>query len=56
MRVGVGCNCEVAVAEPFLNLLEGDAAGQQEAGAGVPKDMIPYPAKAVFIQKLRERG
>ena len=34
--VDVGRGGKVAMTQPFLNLLHGNAIGQQEAGAGVP--------------------
>lgn len=37
MRVDVRRRAEIAVSQPFLNLLHRDAIGQQEAGAGVTK-------------------
>ena len=39
IQVGVDVRCggDVAVAQPFLNLLHGHALLQQQAGAGVPK-------------------
>ena len=36
MRVHVGRGGEIAVAQPFLNLLHGHAVSQQEAGTAVP--------------------
>ena len=36
MRVDVGRGAEVAVPEPFLNLLHGNAFRQQQACAAVP--------------------
>lgn len=36
MRIDVGGGGEIAVTQPFLNLLHGNAIGQEQAGAGVP--------------------
>ena len=36
MRIDVGGGGEIAVTQPFLNLLHGNAIGQEQAGTGVP--------------------
>ena len=36
MRIDVGGSGEIAVTQPFLNLLHGNAIGQEQAGTGVP--------------------
>lgn len=36
MRIDIGGGGKVAVAKPFLDLLHGDAVGQQQTGTAVP--------------------
>lgn len=54
MRVDVRRRAEIAVAEPFLNLLERHMIGQQKAGAAVPQIVEPDAAKAVTLQRKLE--
>ncbi len=37
MRVDIGCGADVAVPQPFLNLLQAHTIGVQQAGTAVPK-------------------
>lgn len=36
MRVDIGCGADVAVPQPFLNLLQAHTIGVQQAGTAVP--------------------
>lgn len=57
MRIDVGCSGNIAVAEPFLNLLHGDAVGQQQTGTAMTKIVIAnFPAgcaSSAASQKLQ---
>ena len=53
MGVNVRRRGEVAVAEPFLNLLHGYSAGEHQRSAGVPEIVEPDPPHTVLLQ---ERG
>ena len=50
MRVDVGRGAEVAVPEPFLNLLHGNAFRQQQACATVAQVMKADMTQAVLCQ------
>ena len=52
MRIDIGGGGKVAVAKPFLDLLHGDAVGQQQTGTAVTKIVIANFPQAVFLQKL----
>ena len=54
MGVDVRRGGEVAVAQPLLNVLEGDAIGQQQTGAAVTQIVKPHPAQAVALQEFWE--
>ena len=54
MGVDVRRGGDVAVAQPFLDLLHGYALLQQQAGAGVPQIVEPNFPQAVFFQQLGE--
>lgn len=43
------------MAQPLLNVLEGNAVGQQQAGTSVRQIVKAHPAQAVALQKLRKR-
>ena len=49
MGIDVGRGGNIAVAQPFLNLLHLDAAAQQKAGAAVPRIVKQGRRKAVFL-------
>lgn len=36
MGIDIGCGREIAVTEPFLDLLHGDAVGKQQRRAAMP--------------------
>ena len=40
MRIDIGGGGKVTVAKPFLDLLHGDAVGQQQTGTAVAKIVI----------------
>ena len=42
------------MAQPLLNVLEGNAVGQQQAGAAMAKIMKPHPAQTVALQEFWE--
>ncbi len=46
----------VAVPQPFLYFLNGDALGYQEAGAGVSEVMVPYRPHPDFYKQVLEAG
>ena len=52
MRLDIGGGGKVAVTEPFLDLLHGDAVGQQQTGAAVAKIMIANFPQAMLLQQL----
>jgi len=52
MRIDIGCGGKVAVTEPFLDLLHGDAVGQQQTGTAVTKIVIANFPQTVLLQKL----
>ena len=53
MGVNVGCGAEVAVPQPFLDLLQRHPVGQQQAGAGMPEIVeADDPQPAVFQQQI----
>ena len=52
MRVHVSRGGEIAVAQPFLNLLHGRVVGQQERGAAVPEIVKTDSAKAFFSKSF----
>ena len=54
VRVDIRRRAEIAVPQPFLNLLHRDAVGQQEAGAGVPKIMQTDDAQVVLFENPLE--
>ena len=54
VRVDVRRRAEIAVSQPFLNLLHRDTVGQQEAGAGVPKIMQTDDAQVVLLENPLE--
>ena len=43
---------EVAAAQPLLNVLEGNAVGQQQAGTAVTQIVKAHPAQTVVLQKF----
>ena len=52
--VDVGRGGKVAVAQPFLNLLHGNAVGQQKAGAGVAQVVQTDDAQVVLLEDAPE--
>ena len=42
------------MSQPLLNVLEGDAIGQQQTGAAVTQIVKAHPAQAVALQKFRK--
>ena len=54
MSVDVCRGGDVAVAQPFLNVLHGHTLLQQQAGAGVPQIVKAYFPQAVLLQQLGE--
>ena len=54
MRVHIGRGGEITVAQPFLDLLHGNAVGQQQAGTAVSQVVEAYPPHAVLLQKVGE--
>ena len=54
MGVDVGRGGDVAVAQPFLDLLHGHTLLQQQAGAGVAQIMEANLPQAVVGQQLGE--
>ena len=55
MGVDVRRGGKVAVPQPLLNVFEGDAVGQQQAGTAVTQMVKAHPAQAMALQKLRKR-
>ena len=53
MAVNIRRRANIAVAQPLLNLLEGNAVGQQQAGAAMAKIMKPHLRHPVFCYVLR---
>ena len=53
MGVDVRRGGKVAVPQPLLNVFEGDAVGQQQAGAAMAKIMKPHLRHPVFCYVLR---
>ena len=49
MRIDIGGSGKVAVTEPFLNLLHGDAVGQQQTGAAMTKIVIANTPLSLLI-------
>ena len=45
---------KVAVPQPLLNVFEGDAVGQQQAGTAVTQIVKAHPAQAVTLQEFWE--
>lgn len=54
MGVNIGGGGEVAVTQPFLNLLHGNAVCQKKAGAAMTQVMKADRTQTVFLQQLRE--
>ena len=54
MGVDVGGGGEVAVTQPFLNLLHGNAVCQKKAGAAMAQIVETDGTQTVFLQQLRE--
>ena len=59
MRIDIGGGGKVAVTEPFLNLLHGDAVGQQQTGTAMTKIVIanadaPFFHRLVVVLNLRK--
>lgn len=54
MGVNIGGGGEVAVTQPFLNLLHGNAVCQKKAGAAVAQIVEADRTQTVFLQQLRE--
>ena len=54
MGVDVRRGGEVAMAQPLLNVLEGNAVGQQQAGTAVTQIVKAHPAQAVVLQEFWE--
>lgn len=52
MRIDIGGGGKVAVTVPFLDLLHGDAVGQQQTGTAVTKIVIANFPQTVLLQKL----
>ena len=52
--VDVRCGAEIAVPQPFLDLLHRNAVGQQKAGTAVPKVVQTNNAHAVGFQDALE--
>ena len=52
--INIGGRAEIRVAEPLLNVLEGNTVGQQQAGAAMAKIMKPYLRHPVFCYVLRK--
>ena len=52
MRIDIGGGGKVAVTEPFLDLLHGDAVGQQQTGTAVTKIVIANFPQAMLLQQL----
>lgn len=48
MRIDIGGGGKVAVTEPFLDLLHGDAVGQQQTGTAVPK-LVEAENRALLV-------
>ena len=55
MAVDVRRGADVAVTQPFLDLLHGHIVGQQERCAAMPEIVKTDSAKAVLLKKLWER-
>ncbi len=55
MGVDVAGRSDVAVAQPFLDVLEGYAVGIEKGRAGVPEIVKPDAPHSVLFQKLRKR-
>ena len=54
MRVDVAGGADVAVTQPFLNVLQGHAVGVEQAGAGVAQIVEADAPQAVLLQEGRE--
>ena len=54
MRVDIGCGADVAVPQPFLNLLQAHTIGVQQAGTAVSKIMKTYLFQLVLCQENLE--
>ena len=54
MGVDVRRGGKVAVPQPLLNVLEGNAVGQQQAGTAVSEVVKAHPAQTVTLQKFRK--
>ena len=54
MTVNIRRRADVAVTQPLLNVLEGNAVGQQQAGAAVTQIVKAHPAQAVVLQEFWE--
>lgn len=54
MGVDVRRGGKVAVPQPLLNVFEGDAVGQQQAGTAVTQIVKAHPAQTVTLQKFRK--
>ncbi len=54
MGVDVAGGADVAVAQPFLNVLQGHAVGVEQAGAGMAQIVEADAAHTVVFEKLRE--
>ena len=54
VAVNIRRRADVAVTQPLLNVLEGNAVGQQQAGAAVTQIVKAHPAQAVVLQEFWE--
>ena len=52
MTVNIRRRANIAVAQPLLNVLEGNAVGQQQAGTAMPQIVKAHPAQAVVLQEF----
>ena len=56
MAVDVRRGADVAVAQPFLDLLHGHVVGQQQRSAAVPEIVKTDMPQAVLVKQLWKRG
>lgn len=54
MRVDIGCGADIAVPQPFLNLLQTHAIGIQQAGTAMSQIMKTYLFQLVLCQENLE--
>ena len=54
MGIDISGRAEIRVAEPFLDLLQRHAVGQQQAGVAMAKIMKPHLRHPVFCYVLRK--